>query len=200
MRPSAPACERNRGPILTVLQQELSGAQKLLEIGSGTGEHAVFCAARMPGVTWQTSDVVANHEGIQQWLDWANLDNVLPPLSCDTRVPPDLQRASYSAVFSANTSHIMDRDAVRGMFAIAGDVLEANGVFILYGPFRQGGQFTGPTDESFDADLQSRDSAMGIRDLEWLEELAAASQMQRKALYAMPANNWIVVWQKAVAQ
>jgi cyclopropane fatty-acyl-phospholipid synthase-like methyltransferase len=196
MMPRAAACERNRRPILAVLQKELQGRHTLLEIGSGTGEHAVYVGARLPAVTWQTSDLEESHAGINQWRDWSGLDNVLPPLLLDTTESPDIDPGTYTAIFSSNTAHIMGMQGVKGMFALAGKVLKSSGVFILYGPFRQQGRFTGPSDEVFHTSLQGRDPLMGIRDLEVLDELANAANMKRNALYAMPANNWIVIWKK----
>ena len=196
MRPRAAACERNRGPILAVLRQELRGTQVLLEVGSGTGEHAVYFGEKMPAVTWQTSDLAESHAGINEWRKWAGLDNVLAPLLLDMRAYSNVEPDSYSAVFSSNTSHIMDMAGVRGLFSLAGKVLRKGGSLILYGPFRQDGQFTGPSDEAFHASLRARSPAMGIRDLEELDALAAAAGLARHALYAMPANNWVVVWKR----
>lgn len=196
MKPRAAACERNRQPILAVLKKELRGQHTLLEIGSGTGEHALYFGAHLPSITWQTSDLEASHAGINQWREWSGLDNVLAPLLLDTTDLPNIEANSYSAVFSSNTSHIMGMQGVRGMFTLVGKILKGGGVFILYGPFRQDGRFTGPSDEVFHAGLQSGNPAMGIRDLEALDDLALEAGMTRNALYAMPANNWIVVWKK----
>jgi len=196
MRPRAAACERNRQPILTVLKTELQGQHTLLEIGSGTGEHAVYFGAHLPAVTWQTSDLEESHAGINQWREWSGLDNVLAPVLLDMTDCPEFERGTYTAVFSSNTSHIMDMHGVRGMFSLAGNILKSGGIFILYGPFRQDGRFTGPSDEVFHASLQSRSPVMGIRDLEVLDELAVKAGLARHALYAMPANNWIVIWKK----
>ena len=196
MKPTAAACERNRQPILAVLKKELPGQQNLLEIGSGTGEHAVYFGAHLPAITWQTSDLDVNHSGINQWREWSGLDNVLAPLLLDTTDLPNIEANSYTAVFSSNTSHIMSMEGVEGMFSLVGKTLKSGGVFMLYGPFRQDGRFTGPSDEVFNASLQSRDPVMGLRDLEVLDDLALEAGLMRDALYAMPANNWIVVWKK----
>lgn len=196
MKPSAPACARNRDPILAVLESELRTGEQVLEIGSGTGEHAVYFAANIDGIVWQTSDREESHSGIDEWRAWAGLDNVLAPLLIDTNDPPLLADRSYDAVFSSNTSHIMGMRGVCGMFSLAGRVLIPGGVFVLYGPFRQNGEFTGPSDQAFDESLRSQCSSMGIRDLEDLDALATDAGMARKALYAMPANNWTVVWTK----
>ena len=193
--PNAPACERNRQPILEVLRDELAGRTRVLEIGSGTGQHAVHFGAALPGLTWQTSDRPDNHEGILAWLGHAALGNVLPPLSLDveTFAPGAL---SFDAVFSANTAHIMRLEAVRRMFALVGRLLEEGGVFCLYGPFNFEGAFSSDSNAAFDASLRQRDPEMGIRDIEELDRFAAAAGLSRVRLYAMPANNHIAVWRK----
>ena len=194
-KPFAEYAERNGGPILDVLIVEFSASRKVLEIGSGTGQHAARFAAALPHLTWQTSDLVENHDGINAWVDDADLDNLRPPLDLDVRVSK-LATASYDGVFSANTAHIMSFGAVTQMFELVGGALEANGAFCLYGPFRQGGEFNTESNARFDESLRSRDPNMGIRDLEDLDTLAAENGMQRLRIYAMPANNNIVVWRR----
>jgi cyclopropane fatty-acyl-phospholipid synthase-like methyltransferase len=194
--PTSPAAERNRQPILEVLREELADRPRVLEIGSGTGQHAVFIAAALPHLEWQTSELPGQHAAIHAWIAHAGLPNVLPPLALDVRAPdPDGRR--YDAVFSANTAHIMDIDAVRAMFALAGGVLEQGGVFCLYGPFRFDGRYTSPSNAEFDASLRMRDPVMGVRDLADLDRFAAAAGLVRARLYAMPANNHLVVWARA---
>lgn len=194
--PSAPACERNRQPILEVLREELRNKSRVLEIGSGTGQHAVFFGAALPRLRWQTSDLPEHHEGILAWLEHAGLANVLPPLSLDVQ-SFDPGSFSFDAVFSANTAHIMHIEAVRAMFELAGKVLEEGGLFCLYGPFNFDGRFSSDSNAAFDASLKQRDPGMGIRDIEQLDRFAAAARLSRVRLYAMPANNNIAVWQKA---
>ena len=194
-RPFAAAPERNKHSILGVLLEEFRHARTVLEIGSGTGQHAVYLAAELPHLTWQTSDVAANHAGIRAWLDDAGLPNVIAPLRLDVLAdaPPGKR---FDAVFSANTAHIMTIEAVEKMFALVGNVLVDQGVFALYGPFRQAGQFNSASNEQFDASLQARDPAMGIRDLDELDAMASRGNLVRRRLYAMPANNHIAVWVK----
>lgn len=194
--PDAPAVARNREPILEVLEQELRGCRHVLEIGSGTGQHAVFFAARLPDLDWQTSDLPERHAGIRAWLDAAEVDNVRPPLALDVRVNPDPD-GDFDAVFSANTAHIMSEAAVAAMFALAGRLLPAGAPLLLYGPFRIGGEFTSDSNAAFDASLRASDPSMGIRDLEWLDELAESAGLRRAELVAMPANNFIAVWRKS---
>lgn len=194
-RPDAPATGRNRDPILAVLVRELADRKHVLEIGSGTGQHAVYFAARLPYLSWQTSDLPESHPGINAWIESATLDNLLSPLALDVESGPD-PTGEFDAVFSANTAHIMSPDAVRAMFELIGRVLPEGGVFCLYGPFRLSGEFTSESNAEFDASLRARGGSMGIRDLEWLDELAITAGLRRGALIAMPANNFIAVWRK----
>lgn len=191
--PFAEAAARNAPPILDVLRHEFRDAKDVLEIGSGTGQHAVTFARALPGLHWQTSDLDDNHASIKAWIEASAADCVLPPLSLDVRTAV-VGAATYDAVFSANTAHIMGVEAVRAMFCLVGDALRADGVFCLYGPFRIGGNFNTASNERFDASLRSRDDTMGIRDLETLDDFGASCGLHRQRLYAMPANNYIAVW------
>ncbi|MGB5246565.1 MAG: DUF938 domain-containing protein [Woeseia sp.] len=193
--PDAPATARNRQPILDVLLVEFRTCRAVLEIGSGTGQHAVYFGRQLPGVRWQTSDVAENHPGISAWLASAGLDNVHAPLLLDVLHDAD-PVGPFDAMFSANTAHIMGIDAVVAMFGLAGRLLPPGAPFCLYGPFRIDGAFTSASNAEFDVSLKSRDPAMGIRDLEYLDELALAAGLRRSALIAMPANNFLVVWRK----
>jgi len=193
--PDAPATSRNRVPILEVLRDEFRDRSSVLEIGSGTGQHAAYFAGHLTHLTWQTSDVVENHAGIHAWCAAAALPNLRNPIPLDVRSDPD-PGGDYDAVFSANTSHIMDPTAVQDMIALVGRLLPEDGRFCLYGPFRINGNFTSDSNAEFDAALQSRGQGMGIRDLEWLNELAQNAGMERSGLIAMPANNFIALWRK----
>jgi hypothetical protein len=153
----------------------------------------------MPKLIWQTSDVKENHAGIHAWLDDAKLPNVLPPLELDVLVN-DHPAQNYDAVFAANTAHIMSMAAVEKMFSLVQEVLGPGGLFVLYGPFRENGDFNTASNANFHRSLQQRDPAMGIRHIETLDKLAAAGRMRRLRSYAMPANNQLVVWQKEVEQ
>lgn len=194
-RPDAPAARRNRGPILTVLEQEFADSRHVLEIGSGTGQHAVYFGEHLPHLTWQTSDVAGSHDGINAWIGHAGLANVLPPVALDVETDADPE-GEFDAVFSANTAHIMNPDAVRRMFDLTGRLLPEGGAFCLYGPFRLDGDFTSDSNAEFDGSLKARNRSMGIRDLEWLDELANTAGLRRRALIAMPANNFVAVWRK----
>ena len=194
-RPVAPATERNRGPILEILEQEFSDCRNVLEIGSGTGQHAVWFARHMPHLRWQTSDLEENHAAITAWIEWSRLSNVEYPMEIDV-ARCDLPSGRIDAVFSANTAHIMSLSMVESMFSLVGRLLPAAGVFCLYGPFRDGGTFSSDSNEIFDRSLKERDPSMGIRDLEYLDELASQAGMLRRSSYAMPANNLMLLWQK----
>lgn len=192
------ACERNSAPILEVLAREFADRRAVLEIGSGTGQHAVCFAEAMPHLVWHTSDLAENHEAIAAWLAHAALDNVRPPMALDveTARADEFADLQVDAVFSANTAHIMNIEAVERMFGLVGAVLPARGVFALYGPFRFDGQFDAESNAAFDASLRSRSAVMGIRDLEDLDRFAAREGMARARLYAMPANNHVAVWHR----
>ena len=194
-RPFAQAAERNAGPILNVLKLELASCASVFEIGSGTGQHAVMFGKHLPHLSWQTSDVAENCDGIRAWVRQAALPNVCEPLQTNVLVDqcPD---GSFDSVFSANTAHIMHLDAVRRMFRLVGDILPAGGAFVLYGPFRQQGRYNTDSNASFDRSLRQRDPGMGIRDIELLDEFGDDENMRRRRLYAMPANNHIAVWTK----
>lgn len=196
--PGSPACERNKRPILEVLRKELAGRRRVLEVGSGTGQHAVYFARHLPYLAWQTSDLAANHDVIRAWLASAGLPNVEPPLTLDVLDPAKalagLERPD--AVFSANTAHIMPVAAVQAMFELVGRLLPEGGVFCLYGPFMFDGGHSSPSNRAFDASLKARDPAMGIRDIAELDRYARDAGLVRVRLYAMPANNHLAVWER----
>jgi SAM-dependent methyltransferase len=186
---------RNAPPLCEVLRREFRDSEHVLEIGSGTGQHATYFAAVLPHLVWQTSELGQNHGGIEAWIAHAQVRNVMPPLSLDVRTS-SVEPATFDGAFSANTAHIMDLDTVRCMFELVGNALRDDGVFCLYGPFRVGGAFNAASNEEFDASLRRRDPIMGIRDLEALDEFAANARLRRRRLYAMPSNNYTTVWTK----
>ena len=195
MKPFADACERNRGPILEVLRDHFADRHHVLEIGSGTGQHAVYFAAALPHLTWQTSDVDSNLPGIRMWLEESGLPNLPPPIQLDVRGPwPD---TCYDAIFSANTLHIMSWPEVRDLFAALPRVLAADAVLAVYGPFNYDGRFTSESNASFDAWLKQHYSAhSGIRDFAAVDELARAIGFDLVEDRAMPANNRTLVWRR----
>jgi len=189
------AAARNGAAIQDVLLREFSGSRAVLEIGSGTGQHAVRFANALGQLTWQCSDLDENLADIGARLEESGLANLPAPLSLDVKTVQSLP-TSYDAVYSSNTAHIMSPEAVAAMFALVGTVLQPNGLFCLYGPFRQDGKFNTPSNARFHDYLHEQDAAMGIRDLETLDDIAATSQLSRVRLFAMPANNHIAVWKK----
>ena len=198
-RPYAEYAARNAAPILEVLTREFRDSTRVLEIGSGTGQHAVAFAAALGHLLWQTSDLDENHAGINAWIDAERLENVSAPLSMDVRTA-DVASDRYDGVYSSNTAHIMGVDAVERMFSLVGTALREHGIFCLYGPFRREGEFNTQSNADFDANLRERDPVMGIRDIEKLDEFAAANGLQRQRLYAVPSNNCIAVWEKTGGQ
>ena len=193
-KPFSQACENNKGPILVVIKEYFAEVTQVLEVGSGTGQHAVYFAKHLPHVIWQTSDRVMNHSGIQQWIDDYTGDNLLPPLSLDVTQPWPIDKTS--AIFSANTSHIMSWEMNKHFFAGIKDVLVKDGYFCLYGPFNFEGRFTSESNAQFDRHLKAQDPQMGIRDFEALDQLAGKAGLEFVAKHAMPANNFILVWKK----
>lgn len=195
-RPFAESCEQNREPILAVLREALDeSVRSLLEIGSGTGQHAVYFAPEFPHLSWQSSDRVENHAAIEAWMAAHPSPNILPPLALDVLrdVWPE---EPFDAVFSANTAHIMGEPAVAAMFSGVGKVLRPGGRFLLYGPFNIGGRYTAPSNARFDQWLRAQDPAMGVRDVEWLTELAESAGMMLQSITDMPADNKTLYWVK----
>lgn len=195
MKPFADACERNREPILEVIQPLLSGLNTLLEIGSGTGQHAVYFSEKLPQLCWQTSDLVENHVGIELWRAESGLNNILPPIALDVLSDP-WPNQLFDAIYSANTAHIMPWRAVEKMFIEGSKKLVKNGLFILYGPFNYNGDFTSDSNKQFEVWLKSVSPERGIRDFEALRDLAQTNALSFIKDYPMPANNRILVWQK----
>ncbi len=197
-KPFSQACENNKGPILEVLRRYLRPGCTVLEIGSGTGQHAVFFGGQLPEVTWQTSDRRPNHAGIRLWLDEAGLSNVRRPLALDVLQEP-WSAVDADAVFSANTAHIMSWTAVEAMVSGVGRLLAGGGLFLLYGPFSYAGVHTSNSNRAFDESLRLRDPSMGIRDFERVVALAEAAGLAFLEDVAMPANNRLIAWRKTSA-
>ena len=205
-KPYSESCERNSAPILQVLQQHLGQARTVLEIGSGTGQHAVHFAAAMPWLRWQASDHRDYLAGIRQWLDEAALPNMPAPLELQAVVGEGLQPlpplpvhdgvAGFDAVFSANTLHIMGWEEVQALFAGLPSLMAPDALFIAYGPFNYNGAFTSDSNQHFDGWLKARDPRSGIRDFEAVDALARAQQLELQEDVAMPANNRCLVWRR----
>lgn len=192
-RPHSPACVRNRGPILEVLGRSFADCRHVLEIGSGTGQHAVHFAAGMPWLTWQASDRADNLPGIRAWLAHAALADTPAPLELDVaagRWP--VQR--FDAVFTANTLHIMGWEEVRAFFAGLPGVMAQPSTLAVYGPFNYRDAFTSDSNRDFDASLRARDPRMGIRDFEAVDGLASGIGLSLVEDIPMPANNRLLLW------
>ncbi|MGH8083645.1 MAG: DUF938 domain-containing protein [Lysobacter sp.] len=199
-KPFSPACERNREPILAVLRDHFSGVRQVLEVGSGTGQHAVHFAAAMPWLSWQCSDRTEHLSGIRAWLDEAALPNTPAPLELDVdRGPWPRARSGdgrFDAVFSANTLHIMGWRSVERFFAGVDAILAASGMLVVYGPFNYDGRFTSDSNREFDGWLHARDQRSGIRDFEAVDALARNAGLALQADVAMPSNNRCLVWRR----
>jgi len=194
-KPYSEACERNKAPILEVLATALANATSVLEIGSGTGQHAVHFGAALPHLAWQTSDLPGNHAGIRMWLDEAELPNVRAPLVLnvgDDRWPVD----NVDALFTANTLHIMSWPLVGQLFTGAGRILNPGGRFCIYGPFNYNGAHTSDSNARFDAMLRARDPQSGIRNIEDVKDLGLRNGLELTADHEMPANNRLIVFAK----
>lgn len=193
--PFSQAAENNKIPIREVLDRHLQGAGSLLEIGSGTAQHAVYFAAHFPNVLWQATDIPISIDNVRQRIFAADLPNLAPPLALDVNQQP-WPVASFSVVFTANSLHIMCAASVENFFATVGQHVDAGGKLLIYGPFKYGGDFTTESNARFDLWLKDRDPLSGIRDFEWIRDLACASGFSLLEDNAMPANNQMLVWSK----
>jgi SAM-dependent methyltransferase len=177
-----------------VLRRTFADPAVVLEIGSGTGQHAAYFAKALPHLTWQPSDVAENLPGIRAWAAEAAVSNLAAPLELD--VERAFPAISVDAAFSANTCHIMSWAQVERMFAGIGRLLPQRGVLALYGPFNYGGKPTSPSNGAFDASLRRRDPQSGLRDAEAIVALAARHGMTLEEDNAMPANNRLLVFRR----
>ena len=193
VKPYSEACEQNKAPILTVLREAFREPGLILEIGAGTGQHAVHFARELPHLDWQPTDQADYLPGIRLWIAEAGLPNLRQPLALDTRREP-WPVTEAVGVFSANTTHIMHWPAVEGLFRGIGRVLQPGGAFCLYGPFNHGGRYTSASNTEFDAFLKRRDPASGIRDFDDLDPLARSNGLRLLRDYPMPVNNRTLVW------
>ncbi|WP_455212011.1 DUF938 domain-containing protein [Kaarinaea lacus] len=195
MKPYSESCDQNKHPILEVIRKEFAHAKHVLEIGSGTGQHAVFFGEQLPNLIWQTSDRLEYHAGIHLWLNESNLPNVLPPIELDVALDHWPQQ-TYGAIFSANTAHIMSTPEAEHMFNGVGKLLQPGGRFCLYGPFNYHGQYTSESNARFDQWLKQRDPNSGIKGLDQVSQWAEQAGLIFADDYEMPVNNRILVWVK----
>ncbi len=194
-KPYSAACDNNRQPILEIIEVLFADCKEVLEVGSGTGQHAVYFAEKLPHLVWRSSDLPENHAGIEAWLNEANLANTPPPVLLDVNQAhwPGLE---VDAVFCANTIHIIGWDSVRAMIAGAGQLLPDKGLLVLYGPFNYNNAYTSESNARFDVWLRQRDPDSGIRNFEDVDELANSAHLYLQHDYAMPANNRLIYWRK----
>lgn len=194
-KPYSESCEQNKEPILAVISPVFSAVSSVLEIGSGTGQHAIYFADQLPHLKWHTSDCASYLDGINMWQDDAGLPNVLPPFELDVSVSlwPQLD---VDAVFTANSIHIMSQPDVVNFMVGVGRLLKVQGELMIYGPFNYDGQYTSDSNESFDQWLKSRDPLSGIKHFEDMVSLANENGMQLVFDHVMPANNRVLHFRK----
>ena len=197
-KPFSQACENNKRPILEILTKEFSTVNHVLEVGSGTGQHAVFFGQNLPHLSWQTSDLLVNHSGINAWLDEAALDNVHKPivLDLDDSFPQLDENRPIDALYTANTLHIVSWPLVVNFFKLIEKNLPANAVICIYGPFNYQSNYTSQSNADFDLWLKERDSESGIRDIEAILKLAISANLALTEDYSMPANNRLLTFTK----
>lgn len=192
-KPYSESCDQNREVIGQLIEPFLNGRASVLEIGSGTGQHAVYFASQFPYIRWQTSDLTENHGAIQAWIDDSHLDNVLSPIALDsTGLWPDRQ---YDILYTANTVHIMSAFEVEKLFINMPACMYDSSLFLLYGPFNYQGQYTAESNARFDQWLKRRDPHSGIKNFEWLAELGQQTGLNCIHDFDMPANNRMLVWE-----
>jgi len=195
-KPYSESCEQNKEPILSVISPIFSSYSRVLEIGSGTGQHAVYFAEKMPHLTWCSSDRRSYLEGINMWLEDAALSNVVPPIELDV-CSDHWPVLDIDAVFTANSLHIMGQREVESLMEGVGKLLSEQGSLVIYGPFNYAGSYTSESNARFDQWLKSRDPASGIKDFEEILSLADVHAMRLVADHMMPANNRILHFMKS---
>ena len=194
-RPFSAACERNREPILGVLRGFFADRRRVLEVGSGTGQHAVHFAAALPGIEWQASDRAEHLAGIRAWFAEAALPNTPPPLELDVARGP-WPAGPFDALYSANTLHIMGWSEVEAFFTALPRILAVDARLAIYGPFNLDGHFSSDSNAAFDATLKARAPHMGLRDVGAVDALARAAGFAHVEDIALPANNRLLLWRR----
>ena len=192
-KPYSESSEQNKAVIFEAIESYLVDGMQVLEIGSGTGQHAVHFAVMAPGIVWQTSDLDENLAAIKLWIADSQLPNLPEPIELD--VGSAWMNKTYDLVFSANTFHIMNMDQVKQCLSHCTACLKQKGHLIIYGPFNYHGGYTSPSNAQFDGWLKSRDAQSGIKHFEWINEIASHSGLHLISDIKMPANNRILIWQ-----
>ncbi len=194
--PFSQASENNKQVILEILKRHLRDDERVLELGGGTGQHAVHFAESMPKLHWQSSDIPSNVDSLNLRITAAKLPNLPQAIAIDVDHSPwGCERPT--AIFSANSLHIMSADSVESFFRGVEENLEKGGTLIVYGPFKYDGEFTTASNEDFDRWLKDRDPVSGVRDFEWVNELATEAGLNFLEDNSMPANNQCVVWKRS---
>lgn len=193
-KPFSQACENNKVAILASLADSFRVSKTVLEVGSGSGQHAVFFAPNMPWLSWQTSDILINHQGISQWLREYPAGNLLHPIELDLNHPWPVEK--IDAIYTANTLHIISWPLVQAFFSGVSQHLNQQGKCCVYGPFNYQGQYTSESNAGFDIWLKERDRQSAIRDIEAIMALAESVGLSLENDHAMPANNRLLVFQK----
>ncbi|MCL1050575.1 class I SAM-dependent methyltransferase [Shewanella abyssi] len=197
--PYSQSCENNKAAIASILEDAFSQSTHVLEVGSGSGQHAVHFAPLLPHLTWQTSDQLEYHAGINAWLNGSPSSNLRQPWLLDVLEPWPIDPATaplIDAIFSANTLHIMSKEMVRAFFYGVGKHLSAQGQLCIYGPFNYQGQYSSDSNRNFDGWLAAQNPQSAIRDFEWIMKLAAEQNLRLIADFSMPANNRLLHLEK----
>ena len=195
MKKFSDAAEQNKQPILNILKQTFSNTSQVLEIGSGSGQHAVYFAAHLPHLTWQPSDLQDNLSSIQAWMAEEHLENIQDPLELDVKSHP-WPITDIDAIFTANTFHIMPWTEIQHFFLGVGEHLGDQGRLVVYGPFSFGGHHVSTSNERFDLYLKQRDPLSGVRDFDDVDKLASTQNLRFIKHFPMPVNNSCLYWQK----
>jgi cyclopropane fatty-acyl-phospholipid synthase-like methyltransferase len=195
MLPLSEACERNKAPILAVLRVALADTVQVLEIGSGTGQHAVYFASQLPHLTWYPTERLAYLGDLAARVRLEGVPNLRPPTVLDVNQTVWPIR-KVDAIFTANTLHIMSWSDVTAMYRGLDSVLGPRGVLCMYGPFRYGGAYTSPSNRDFDKMLVERDPLSGLRDVEELTSLGQRHGLRLQMDHDLPANNRLLLWIK----
>ncbi|MAS82916.1 MAG: methylase [Legionellales bacterium] len=195
MKPFSKACENNKLPILNVISSFFSAGGDVFEIGSGTGQHAVFFANNLPAIRWHTSDLIENHVGIVEWIQESMLPNVIFPIELDV-VSGIWPKNIFDGVFTANTCHIMHWHEVVTMVEGVKRILSVGGIFMIYGPFNYNNDYTSSSNRLFDDMLRARDRQSGLRNFEDLELLTKNNSFILFGDVTMPANNRLLIFKK----
>ena len=196
MQGYSPAADKNKSPILSVLSNYLRDADRVFEIGSGSGQHAIYMAASLPTIGWQPSDCASVLPLLTKNIETYGTPNLSPPWEFNLESLSSLEKIEVDCVYAANVMHIVSESLGENLIRWAGSALSQNGYMILYGPFTYDGQFTTQSNRDFDFWLKSRDPNSGVRSYEWVTELASAAKLSLVNDHGMPANNQCLIYQR----